>query len=94
MNPSVELKKMEEYVMENSSFKLYTNGEKAELHFVPNTPEAEGHFPDGMPVEHIMYGDLNDGLIIFNKFITVSNFGQTETKILDDDPIMEWLKYI
>ncbi len=94
MRPNIEKKKLENYVLENSSYKLYEKNGIMELHFVPNTPEAEAHFPDGESVEHVMYGDLKGDKIYFFKFVTITNFGKTETELLDDDPIMEWMKYI
>ncbi len=94
MKPSIEKKKLEDYVLENPSYKMYEKNGTVELHFVPNTPEAEAHFPDGEDVEHVMYGDLSGDKIYFSKFVTITNFGKTETDLLDDDPIMEWMKYI
>ncbi len=94
MKPHINRDKLEEYVLENPSFKLYEKDEFIELHFFPNAPEAQAHFPDGQPVEHIMYGEIIDDDIYFYKFETNSSLGKTETEILDDDPIMEWLKYI
>lgn len=94
MKPNIDKKELENYVLENSSYKMYEKNGIIELHFIPNTPEAENHFPDGEDVEHIMYGNLKNGRIYFFKFVTVTNLGKTETELLDDDPIMEWMKYI
>jgi hypothetical protein len=94
MKPHINLEKLKNYVMENSSYRIYTQGDNFELHFIPNTPEAEAHFPEGEGVEHVMYGYINDGIAYFTKFVTTSAFGRTEINIIDDDPVMEWLKYI
>ncbi|KJE49913.1 MULTISPECIES: hypothetical protein [Acidiplasma] len=94
MQPQIEIEKLKNYVMENPSFRIYINGNSVELHFIPNTPEASMHFPDGVQVEHIMYGNIEDGNVVFYKFVTISSRGKTETEILDDDPVMEWMKYI
>ncbi len=94
MKPNITLEKLQNYVMENSSYRLYIHGSKFDLHFIPNTPEAEAHFPDGESVEHVMYGYIDNGIAYFTKFVTTSSLGQTEINIGDDDPVMEWLKYI
>jgi hypothetical protein len=41
-----------------------------------------------------MYGYISNGIAYFTKFVTTSALGQTEINIGDDDPVMEWLKYI
>ncbi|MEM0139685.1 MAG: hypothetical protein QXZ44_03635 [Ferroplasma sp.] len=94
MQPNIEIDELKKYAMENPSYRLYVNGDRFELHFTPNTPEAESHFPNGESVEHIMYGIIKDNVAYFEEFVTVSAFGETKTIIRDDDPIMEWLKYI
>ncbi|MGP6293532.1 hypothetical protein [Caldiplasma sukawensis] len=94
--PSIEYKKLKEYVVHNRSYSLYeTDDENIELHFFPEMPEAISHFPEGRPVEHIMTGIKQDGRIYFLKFRTISAFGETETELEGkDDPVMLWLEYI
>jgi hypothetical protein len=94
MKPNINFEKLKNYVMENSSYRLYTEKNTFELHFIPNAPEAESHFPDGESVEHVMYGYIEGEAAYFTKFVTTSAFGNTEINIIDDDPVMEWLKYI
>ncbi len=94
MKPNINFEKLKTYVLENSSYKLYTEETNFELHFIPNAPEAEAHFPDGESVEHVMYGYIDNDIAYFTKFVTTSAFGKTEINIIDDDPVMEWLKYI
>ena len=94
MKPNINFETLKNYVMENSSYRLYSDGDKFDLHFVPNAPEAEAHFPEGESVEHVMYGYIEDGVAYFTKFLTISAFGKTEMDMIDDDPVMEWLKYI
>jgi hypothetical protein len=95
MWPSIDRKKLENYVKGNNSYNLFSEGDKIELHFSPEFPEAMAHLPDGEPVEHIMYGFDRDGRIYFTSFKTKSNFGETVTELEgEDDPVMEWLKYI
>ncbi len=94
MQPNIDIKKLKDYVMENSSYRIYISGDKFELHFTPNTPEAQAHFPDGESVEHVMYGEIVNNIAYFKKFVTTSSLGTTEIIIGDDDPVMEWLKYI
>ncbi|WP_010917696.1 hypothetical protein [Thermoplasma volcanium] len=94
MKPHIEFSKLQRYVQANGSYSLVKRGDSIEVHFSPNFPEAIPHLPNNLPVEHIMYGDLVDGIVYFYKFETVSSFGTTENLLTDDDPIMEWLKYI
>ncbi|MCL4335909.1 MAG: hypothetical protein M1393_04550 [Candidatus Thermoplasmatota archaeon] len=95
MGPSIEAKKLREYVGLNNSYWLYEHDNILELHFSPEFPEATSHLPEGKSVEHIMYGVEKDGKIYFNRFTTRSAFGETTSSLEDeDDPIMEWLKYI
>lgn len=95
MLPSIEKAKLEDYVKGNNSYHLFREGENIELHFSPEFPEAVAHLPDGEPVEHIMCGYEKDNRIYFTSFKTKSNFGETVTELEgEDDPVMEWLKYI
>ncbi|MCL5441122.1 MAG: hypothetical protein M1468_00465 [Candidatus Thermoplasmatota archaeon] len=95
MKPSIETAKLEDYVRGNNSYYLYREGGKIELHFSPEFPEAIAHLPEGEPVEHIMYGYEEGGRIYFTSFTTKSSFGETTTDLDgEDDPVMEWLKYI
>jgi len=95
MKPSIEASKLEDYVKGNNSYYLYREDGKIELHFSPEFPEAVAHLPDGEPVEHIMYGYEKEGRIYFTAFKTKSSFGETTTELEgEDDPVMEWLKYI
>ncbi len=93
--PSIDRKKLVSYVDMNRQFSLSINGDKVELHFFPNSPEQVEHFPGGNQVEHVMYGELDGETIYFLEFVTRSSFGETRTKLEgQDDPVMEWLKYI
>ena len=95
MGPSIETKKLKEYIASNSSYHLYQNDDKVEVHFSPEFPEAMAHLPEGKYVEHIMYGVEKGSRIYFYRFSTVSASGTSSTELKDkDDPIMEGLKYI
>ena len=95
MGPSIESDKLKQYVGQNNSYWLEQNGEDVEIHFSPEFPEASSHLPDGKSVEHIMYGKEQNGRIYFHLFKTISSFGETDSELQDEeDPIMEWLKYI
>ena len=50
-------------------------------------------FPGGALIP-VMYGYIDNDIAYFTKFVTTSAFGKTEINIIDDDPVMEWLKYI
>ncbi|GGM71517.1 hypothetical protein GCM10007108_07020 [Thermogymnomonas acidicola] len=93
--PSIELQKLRKYVMANSSYSLEEKGREIVLRFVPNSPEQMAHFPEGQPVEHLMFGYVEGGRVFFYRFTTISSFGETTTELDgEDDPVMEWLKYI
>ncbi|WP_393971600.1 hypothetical protein OXIME_000167 [Oxyplasma meridianum] len=95
MGPSIDAKKLRDYVAETNSYTLYEHDGLVELRFSPEFPEAMGHLPEGQSVEHIMLGKEENGRISFYRFITRSAFGETSSEMSDeDDPIMEWLKYI
>ncbi len=95
MGPSIDARKLREYVSGNNSYWIEGEGEEFELHFSPEFPEAMGHLPEGKSVEHIMFGHERNGRIYFYRFTTRSAFGETNTELEDeDDPVMEWLKYI
>ncbi len=95
MGPSIEADRLKKHIGQNNSYWLEQDGDKIEVHFSPEFPEAMSHLPDGRSVEHIMYGIEKDGRIYFNRFKTISAFGETSSELQDeDDPIMEWLKYI
>lgn len=95
MGPSIDAQKLKNYIGENNSYWIEQEDEKIEVHFSPEFPEAMSHLPDGRSVEHIMYGEEKDGRIYFHRFKTVSSFGETSSELEgEDDPIMEWLKYI
>ncbi len=95
MGPSIEAQKLKDYIGQNNSYWLEQDGDSIEVHFSPEFPEAMSHLPDGQAVEHIMYGVEKEGRIYFSKFKTISSFGETSSELQDeDDPIMEWLKYI
>ena len=95
MGPSIDARKLREYVSGNNSYWIEGEGEEFELHFSPEFPEAMGHLPEGKSVEHIMFGYERNGRIYFYRFTTRSAFGETNTELEgDDDPVMEWLKYI
>ncbi len=94
MKPHIELEKLRKFVNASGSYNLVVKGNDVEVHFSPNFPEAIPHLPDNQPVEHVMYGTLENGIIYFYKFETTSSFGTTENILTDDDPIMEWLKYV
>ncbi len=95
MGPSIEADKLKKHIGQNNSYWLEQDGDKIEVHFSPEFPEAMSHLPDGRSVEHIMYGVEKNGRIYFNRFKTISAFGETSSDLQDeDDPIMEWLKYI
>lgn len=96
MGPSIEAQKLKDYIGESNSYWLEQDGSDVEIHFSPEFPEAMSHLPDGKSVEHIMFGkEEDDGRIYFYRFTTVSSFGETSSELEDeDDPIMEWLKYI
>lgn len=95
VKPSIEFEKLSKYVELNNSYSLYKRGKEIELRFSPEFPEAIGHLPNGERVEHIMLGNEEDGRIYFYRFTTVSSFGETSTDLDgEDDPVMEWLKYI
>ncbi|EQD55866.1 hypothetical protein B1A_11761, partial [mine drainage metagenome] len=59
--PSIDMRKLKEYVEMNRSYTLIENEEDIELHFSPEFPEAMSHLPDGEPVTHIMTGKLVEG---------------------------------
>ncbi|MCL4345233.1 MAG: hypothetical protein M1375_00730 [Candidatus Thermoplasmatota archaeon] len=94
--PNIREDKLKEYLIQNRSYSLYENDDRSiELHFSPEMPEAIAHFPNGEPVEHIMYGFIDNGTIYFTKFKTVSSLGETETELEgEDDPVMLWLQFI
>ncbi|HLH85613.1 MAG TPA: hypothetical protein VKU79_01965 [Thermoplasmataceae archaeon] len=93
--PSIESAKLREFVKGNNSYWLEEHGDLIEVHFSPEFPEAMSHLPEGKSVEHIMFGREENGRIYFYRFTTISAFGETSTDLHeDDDPIMEWLKYI
>lgn len=93
--PSIGLDVLEKYVQANRQFTLDVSGQEIQLHFFPNTPEAMQHFPDGQGVEHVMFGVIENGRVYFTVFLTRSGFGETKTELHgEDDPVMEWLKYI
>lgn len=95
MGPSIEAVKLRDYVGQNNSYWLEEHGEDVEVHFSPEFPEAMSHLPDGKSVEHIMYGKQLNGRIYFHLFKTISSLGETSSELEgEDDPIMEWLKYI
>ncbi len=95
MGPSIDAKKLRDYVSGNNSYWIVETGDDFELHFSPEFPEALGHLPEGQSVEHIMYGREKDGVIYFYRFTTKSAFGETTTELDgENDPVMEWLKYI
>lgn len=95
MGPSVEFDKLRDFILANSSYTLEEKGENVEVHFSPDFPEARAHLPDNQPVEHVMYGERENGKVYFHRFTTFSSFGETSTELEDeDDAIMEWLKYI
>lgn len=95
MGPSIESDKLKEYIGQNNSYWIEESGEDVEVHFSPEFPEAMSHLPDGKSVEHIMYGKEHDGRIYFHLFKTISSIGETSSELEgEDDPIMEWLKYI
>ncbi len=95
MGPSIDAKKLRDYVGGNNSYWIEGEGDNFELHFSPEFPEAMGHLPEGQSVEHIMYGRERNGVIYFYRFTTRSAFGETTTDLEgEDDPVMEWLKYI
>lgn len=95
MGPSIEADKLRNYIGQNNSYWIEENGDGIEVHFSPEFPEAMSHLPDGKSVEHIMYGQEKNGRIYFTKFKTISSFGETSSELQgEDDPIMEWLKYI
>ncbi len=95
MGPSIEADKLKNYIGENNSYWIEQEKEDIEVHFSPEFPEASAHLPDGKSVEHVMYGKEIDGRIYFHLFKTISSFGETSSKLEgEDDPIMEWLKYI
>lgn len=95
MGPSIEAAKLRNYIGENNSYWIEQVNDEVEVHFSPEFPEASSHLPDGKSVEHVMYGKELDGRIYFHLFKTISSFGETSSELLDeDDPIMEWLKYI
>jgi hypothetical protein len=94
--PNIKEQKLKEYIIQNRAYALYENGDGSiELHFSPEMPEAVAHFPNGEPVEHIMFGFKEKGTIYFTKFKTVSSLGETETELEgEDDPVMLWLQFI
>ena len=93
--PSIEEKKLIDYINANRSYILKKNGDGVELRFVPSFPEAQNHFPNGEEVEHIMVGFASNGRIYFTRFITRSSFGETVTELSgEDDPVMLWLKFV
>lgn len=95
MKPNIDEKKLLEYVDINRSFSIERNGDELILRFSPNSPEQMGHAPNGEPVEHLMYGKVKDGRVYFYLFVTNSSLGETRTELDgEDDPVMEWLKYI
>lgn len=95
MGPSIETEKLKDYVAANSSYHIYQNGDEIEIHFSPEFPEAIAHLPEGKYVEHIMYGTIVGDRIYFYRFSTVSASGTSTTELRgEDDPVMEWLKYI
>lgn len=94
MKPNIDFKRLKAYVQANGSYSLVVKGDSIEVHFSPNFPEAIPHLPDNLPVEHIMYGKVENGIVYFYRFETISSFGTTYNDLTDDDPIMEWLKYI
>lgn len=95
VKPSIEFEKLKNYVESNTSYSLNKNGSEIELRFSPEFPEALGHLPNGEAVEHVMYGKVENERIYFYRFTTISSFGETSTELDgEDDPVMEWLKYI
>lgn len=95
MGPSVDAEKLKDFVLSNSSYTMEEKGEEVEIHFSPDFPEAQAHMPNNEPVEHVMYGNRENGKIYFYRFTTYSSFGETSMELEDeDDAVMEWLKYI
>lgn len=95
MGPSIESDKLRAYISDNNSYWIEENNNDIEVHFSPEFPEASSHLPDGKSVEHVMYGKELNGRIYFHLFKTISSFGETSSVLQgEDDPIMEWLKYI
>lgn len=92
--PSINAEKLYQYISGNNSYWLERDGDTVEVHFSPEFPEAMSHLPEGKSVEHIMYGKEKEGMIYFYRFTTLSSFGETSSDLVEDDPIMEWLKYI
>lgn len=95
MGPSIESEKLKEYVDGNGAYSINKEGNEIEVRYTPDFPEALGHMPNGEAVEHIMSGKEENGRIYFYRFTTISSFGTTSSELQEeDDPIMEWLKYI
>ncbi len=95
MGPSVDEKKLKDFIEANGSYTIDEKGDEVEVRFSPDFPEARAHMPDNEPVEHVMYGNKEDGRIYFYRFTTFSSFGETSMELEDeDDAVMEWLKYI
>ncbi len=93
--PSIGIGKLKAYVMKNSAFGIIEQNDLIELHFIPFLPEQVEHFPNGEQVEHIMHGKVINDKVYFYRFVTVSSENKTEIELEDeDDPVMEWLKYI
>ncbi len=94
--PWVEEEKLKDFIIQNRSYHLQEKeGDKIELVFYPELPEAQAHLPNGQPVEHIMKGIKEEGKIYFLSFKTISSFGETETELEgEDDPIRLWLQFI
>lgn len=95
MGPSIESEKLMRYIEGNGAYSIQKQGNEIEVHYTPDFPEAMGHLPNGESVEHIMSGKEENGRIYFYRFTTISSFGTTSSELDgEDDPIMEWLKYI
>lgn len=95
MGPSVDESKLRDFIQANGSYTFDDKGDEVEVRFSPDFPEARAHMPDNEPVEHVMYGNRENGRIYFYRFTTFSSFGETSMELEDeDDAVMEWLKYI
>lgn len=93
--PSVKLEKLRDLTDSNYSYTMTVTGDKVELRFTPDFPEAIPHKPNGEEVEHIMYGNIYGDRVFFYRFTTRSSFGETVTDLHgEDDPVMLWLRFI